>query len=164
MACRKEREMEGKDKRRIREKGTRNVGRTAGIMREKRKDERRKGEKEKEDRMAGRKQGKKGKKEKGLKRAGLTLLKAQVGDFVDGRTLAVHEDEQLIQEELLFRVGEPAAVTADLHAAHHVLLRTSSAHRAHFGGQKLKLFMDFLHFSHILHSGLTMRVWQRGHH
>jgi len=53
----------------------------------------------------------------------LTLLEAEVGDFVDGRAEALHEGEELIQEQLLFRVGEPAALTADLHAAHHVLLR-----------------------------------------
>lgn len=53
---------------------------------------------------------------------GLTLLEAEVGDFVDGRALAIHEGEELVQEQLLFRVREPAALTADLHAAHHVLL------------------------------------------
>lgn len=56
-------------------------------------------------------------------RGGLTLLEAQVGDFVDRRAVAVHEGVQLIQEQLLLRVGEPAALTADLHAAHHVLLQ-----------------------------------------
>lgn len=53
----------------------------------------------------------------------LTLLEAQVGDFVNGRALTVHEGEELIEEELLFRVREPAALTAGLHAAHHVLLK-----------------------------------------
>lgn len=53
----------------------------------------------------------------------LTLLKAQVGDFVDGGAVTVHETEELIQEQLLLRVREPTALAAGLHAAHHVLLR-----------------------------------------
>lgn len=53
----------------------------------------------------------------------LTLFEAEVGDFVDGRAEAVHVGEELIQEQLLLRMREPAALTADLHAAHHVLLR-----------------------------------------
>lgn len=53
----------------------------------------------------------------------LTLLEAEVWDFVDWRALSLHEGEELIQEQLLFRVREPAALTADLHAAHHILLR-----------------------------------------
>lgn len=52
-----------------------------------------------------------------------TLLESEVGDFVNGRAVAVHEGEELIQEQLLLRVREPAALTAHLHAAHHVLLR-----------------------------------------
>lgn len=51
-----------------------------------------------------------------------TLLEAQVRDFVDGGALTVHEGIELIQEELLFGVREPAALTSSLHAAHHVLL------------------------------------------
>lgn len=53
----------------------------------------------------------------------LTLLEAQVGDFVDGRAVVLHEDVELIQEQLLLGVREPAALAAHLHAAHHVLLR-----------------------------------------
>lgn len=55
----------------------------------------------------------------------LTLLEAQVGDFVDGGAVTVHEAEELIQEELLLRVREPTAFTAGLHAAHHILLRST---------------------------------------
>lgn len=53
----------------------------------------------------------------------LTLLEAQVGNFVDGGAVTVHEAEELIQEQLLLRVREPTALAAGLHAAHHVLLR-----------------------------------------
>lgn len=65
----------------------------------------------------------KGKKTETKEGKGLTLLEAQVGDFVDGGALPVHEGEKLIQEQLLFRVREPAALTAGLHTAHHVLLK-----------------------------------------
>lgn len=51
-----------------------------------------------------------------------TLFEAQVRDFVDGGALTVHEGIELIQEELLFGVREPAALASSLHAAHHVLL------------------------------------------
>ena len=57
----------------------------------------------------------------------LTLLEAEVWDFVDWRALSLHEGEELIQEQLLFRVREPAALTADLHAAHHILLRGNTS-------------------------------------
>lgn len=53
----------------------------------------------------------------------LTLLEAQVGNFVDGGAVTVHEAEELIQEQLLLRVREPTALAAGLHTAHHVLLR-----------------------------------------
>lgn len=42
---------------------------------------------------------------------------------MDGGALPVHEGVELIQEELLFGVREPAALASSLHAAHHVLLR-----------------------------------------
>lgn len=42
---------------------------------------------------------------------------------MDGGALPVHEGVELIQEELLFGVREPAALAPGLHAAHHVLLR-----------------------------------------
>ncbi|TNN43283.1 hypothetical protein EYF80_046533 [Liparis tanakae] len=58
-----------------------------------------------------------------LSAAAAASSSSEVGDFVDGRAEALHEGEELIQEQLLFGVGEPAALTADLHAAHHVLLR-----------------------------------------
>lgn len=61
---------------------------------------------------------------------GLTLLEAQVWDFVDGGTVTVHEAEELIQEELLLRVREPTAFTARLHAAHHVLLKGTPTQRS----------------------------------
>lgn len=52
-----------------------------------------------------------------------TLFEAQVRDFVDGGALPVHKGVELIEKELLFGVREPAALTARLHAAHHILLR-----------------------------------------
>lgn len=52
-----------------------------------------------------------------------TLFEAQVRDFVDGGALTVHEGIELIQEELLFGVSQPAPLASGLHAAHHVLLR-----------------------------------------
>lgn len=58
-----------------------------------------------------------------LLRATPTLFEAQVRDFVDGGALPVHEGVELVEEELLFGVREPAALAAGLHAAHHVLLR-----------------------------------------
>lgn len=42
---------------------------------------------------------------------------------MDGGALPVHEGVELVEEELLFGVREPAALAAGLHAAHHVLLR-----------------------------------------
>lgn len=41
--------------------------------------------------------------------------------------MLLHEGEELIQEQLLLWMGEPAALTADLHAAHHVLLQEEDA-------------------------------------
>lgn len=41
---------------------------------------------------------------------------------MDGGALPVHEGIELIEEELLFGVREPAALASSLHAAHHVLL------------------------------------------
>lgn len=54
---------------------------------------------------------------------------------MDGRALALHEGEELIQEQLLFRVREPAALTASLHAAHHVLLRGRIQQQEHTEGK-----------------------------
>lgn len=48
---------------------------------------------------------------------------------MDRRSVAVHEGEQLIEEQLLLGVREPVAVTANLHTAHHVLLRGKHAVR-----------------------------------
>lgn len=62
---------------------------------------------------------------------GLTLLEAQVGDFVDGGSVVLHEDVELVQEQLLLGVGEPAALPAHLHAAHHVLLQTRNTPPSH---------------------------------
>lgn len=42
---------------------------------------------------------------------------------MDGRSVALHENKELIQEQLLLWMGEPAALTSDLHTAHHVLLQ-----------------------------------------
>lgn len=71
------------------------------------------------------------KKDKGEKKRWekLTLLEAEVGDFVNGWALTVHESEELIQEQLLFRVREPAALTADLHAAHYIFLKGEDTQR-----------------------------------
>lgn len=58
-----------------------------------------------------------------------TLFEAQVRDFVDGGALLLHEGVELIEEELLFGVREPAALAAGLHAAHHVLLRAGQGEK-----------------------------------
>lgn len=67
-------------------------------------------------------------REEGEEEVRLTLLEAQVGNFVDGGAVTVHEAEELIQEQLLLWVREPTAFTAGLHAAHHVLLWRSHTH------------------------------------
>lgn len=69
-----------------------------------------------------------GRREEGEEEGRLTLLEAQVGDFVDGGAVTVHEAEELIQEQLLLRVREPTAFASGLHAAHHVLLWRSHTH------------------------------------
>lgn len=72
--------------------------------------------------------GQRRRREEGEEEERLTLLEAQVGDFVDGGAVTVHEAEELIQEQLLLRVREPTAFAAGLHAAHHVLLWRSHTH------------------------------------
>ena len=53
----------------------------------------------------------------------LTLLEAEVGNLADGWAAALHVAVELIQEQLLIRVGETALLTVHLHTAHHILLQ-----------------------------------------
>lgn len=80
-------------------------------------------------------------RKKKRRRGGLTLLEAQVRDFVDWRSVAVHEGEQLIEEQLLLGVREPVAVTANLHAAHHILLRGKHAVRSSLHASALPVIL-----------------------
>ena len=64
-------------------------------------------------------------------RVRLTLLEAQVGHLADGRPTTLHEDKQLIQEQLLLGVGKPRPLAAHLHVIHHVFLEHTHTPRKH---------------------------------